>query len=200
MARPIEFDPAAALDAAMDLFWRQGFRRASLTDLSAAMGLSRSSFYQSFRSKQKVLEAAIDRYAEMQAARLAELSRKRPLRVALARIFEAIAHDNNAGRGCLLGNCAVELGPHDPAIAERVRRGMAAQASVFEGMIRTAQARGEIDACRSSEELAYYMATTITGMRVLAKTGIPPGLLVKIGDAALQNVFEPAKEARPKRS
>ena len=197
MARPLEFDPSSALESALDVFWRQGFRRPSLTDLSAAMRLSRSSVYQSFGSKRELLEAAIDRYAERQAARVVELGRKRPLRVALQMLFKAIAHDNNGGQGCLLGNCAVELGPHDPRIAERVQRGFAAQTAVFERMIRGAQRRGEIDRGRSPKELAYYVATTITGMRVLAKTGLPSGLLLGIGDTALQNLLgAPVRGAR----
>ncbi|MDQ2916432.1 MAG: helix-turn-helix domain-containing protein [Casimicrobiaceae bacterium] len=91
MGRPIEFDRATALDAAMHLFWRQGVRRASLADLTAAMGLSRSSFYNSFRTKQRVLEEAVDRYSAAQAAKLAEATRKASLHTALQRIFAMIA-------------------------------------------------------------------------------------------------------------
>src|SRR5712671_5618382 len=38
MARPREFDEAAALDAAMDCFWRDGYEATSVRDLAARLG------------------------------------------------------------------------------------------------------------------------------------------------------------------
>ena len=51
MARPPEFDRTKALEAAMKLFWIRGFTATSLPDLLEAMGIARSSFYASFRTK-----------------------------------------------------------------------------------------------------------------------------------------------------
>jgi TetR/AcrR family transcriptional repressor of nem operon len=49
--RPREFNVVVARDAAMQLFWTQGYEATSLNDLLSAMNLSKSSFYQTFESK-----------------------------------------------------------------------------------------------------------------------------------------------------
>ena len=42
--RPRNFDESQALDAALDVFWRNGYQGASLSGLTMAMGLSKPSY------------------------------------------------------------------------------------------------------------------------------------------------------------
>lgn len=173
----------------MDVFWRNGFKAASLSDLTQAMKLSKSSFYQSFGNKQDVLAAAIDLYSREQAHRMSAALDIPSLRRALERLFASIATDNNAGRGCLLGNCAVELGPHDRAVAVQVRRGLDGLIGVLEQRISRAQEAGEISGERRPADLASYLGASINGMRVLAKTGMDKRSLRAIGHLVLETLF-----------
>ncbi|WP_313888340.1 TetR/AcrR family transcriptional regulator [Lentzea alba] len=54
---------ARILDAAWDLFLRQGFAGTTVTQIEAAAGLSAGSgsFYRHFRSKEELLQAVVDR-------------------------------------------------------------------------------------------------------------------------------------------
>jgi len=52
--RPKSFDRAAALHQAVELFWERGYEGASFDDLIAAMGISPSSFYNAFGSKERL--------------------------------------------------------------------------------------------------------------------------------------------------
>ena len=48
MARPREFEPRQALEHAMGVFWTKGYEAASLADLIGAMGISKSSLYETY--------------------------------------------------------------------------------------------------------------------------------------------------------
>ena len=46
------FEPDEIADAAMEVFWRRGYAATSVQDLVEGTGLSRSSLYSTFESKQ----------------------------------------------------------------------------------------------------------------------------------------------------
>ncbi|CAL8975949.1 hypothetical protein CELL_02183 [Cellulomonas sp. T2.31MG-18] len=64
MGRPRTFETAAAVRAARAVFWRDGYELASLPDLEAATGLSRSSIYHAFGSKRGLFDAAVSSYLD----------------------------------------------------------------------------------------------------------------------------------------
>ena len=63
IGRPRTFDPDEALDRALQVFWRQGYEGASLSDLTEAMGISRTSMYAAFGNKEDLFRKALERYA-----------------------------------------------------------------------------------------------------------------------------------------
>ena len=60
--RPREFDPAQALAAALQVFWRRGYEGASISDLTEAMGITRPSLYACFGNKEALFRQALDLY------------------------------------------------------------------------------------------------------------------------------------------
>ena len=107
----------------MHLFWRRGYAATSLTELTEAMGIGRSSLYAGFGTKHDVLVRAIGRYvdaalAEVEAAAAAAPDPVSAVRAMLARIAEPDGGD----RGCFLVNCITELAPDDPDVVAAARR------------------------------------------------------------------------------
>jgi AcrR family transcriptional regulator len=62
--RPAVFDRAIALQAAMKLFWERGYEGTSFDDLISTMGISASSFYNSFGSTEALYCEATRSYLE----------------------------------------------------------------------------------------------------------------------------------------
>ena len=174
MARPREFSKDEALEKAMQEFWAKGYRATSLSDLTRAMGLSKSSFYDAFGSKRALFLSAIDHYnhtvgAAGTAALIAEAGGGR---AGIAAVFEhhlADMVDAGERRGCFVNNSAIEMAPSDDQAAALVSAGLANLEEAFHGAVTEGQARGEIASEREPRALARYLASSLNGLVVLAK-------------------------------
>ena len=67
MGRPRAFDADAALDEAMEVFWRHGYEGTTIAQLTDAMGINPPSLYAAFGNKEGLLKAALDRYTAKRA-------------------------------------------------------------------------------------------------------------------------------------
>ncbi|MEV4432493.1 TetR/AcrR family transcriptional regulator [Streptomyces sp. NPDC049585] len=181
MARTKEFDPDAALQSALELFWQRGYEATSMADLVAHLGIARASLYATFGSKHALYLKALERYGEQQDPRLTEeLSRPGPALPAvraLVRRFAAEAGCASGRRGCFVTNTAVELGPHDPAAARLVEACWDALEGLLISALTRARAQGELPQDSDPAALARMLLVFLQGLRVAGKTGSRPGLL-----------------------
>ena len=60
--RPREFCVDAALAAALRVFWRRGYEGASMTELTAEMGITKPSLYAAFGNTEALFHKALDLY------------------------------------------------------------------------------------------------------------------------------------------
>jgi TetR/AcrR family transcriptional repressor of nem operon len=172
MARPREFDPDAALEAATRVFWAKGFEHSSLDDLCAATGLNRSSLYAAFGAKRELYLRALARYEEGSAARIAAALERRPVRDGLRLFLDGLIEAIVAGpgrSGCFIGNCAAEMAGLDRAAAARVRRRLARIEAAFRAGLEQARARGELPAGSDPAALARFLTAGIQGLRLVGK-------------------------------
>ena len=104
MARPREFDEAAAVDAAINRFWHRGYEATSVRDLAACMGISSPSLYNSFGNKRKLFALALERYLDASTrARIRRLEETLPPKQAVRRFIEEIIErslNDRGRRGC----------------------------------------------------------------------------------------------------
>lgn len=188
--RPLEFDPELALEAAMTVFWQQGFEATSLADLLQAMGLSKSSFYNEFGSKQQLFEACLERFRGRQVGRMREglSSAASPLDFVRGMLLTNAAEARQDGprRGCLIMNTATEFAGRDPAVAGLVSSAARDFASMFRVAVEMAQEQGEIRRDADPETLAGYLLTTMAGLRTMVKAGLPANEIEQIVEVALK--------------
>ncbi len=189
MARPREFNPEQALDKAMHVFWAKGYRSASLGDLTAAMGISKSSFYETFSSKHELYLSAIHRYDQRMGGWLAGLLEGGTSgRDAIANLFASLIDGALAGddcRGCLLGNSAIEVSPHDAQVAEAVKRAMKRIAKAFYKAVVRGQDEGGISPHHEARSLARYLLSSVNGLLVVAKANPDRDILEDIARVTL---------------
>ncbi len=173
MARPREFDEAAALDAATDCFWRDGYEATSVRDLAARMGISGTSLYNAFGDKRSLFRQALQRYAERSMReRIARLERTLPPKQAIRSFLDEIVEhslDDQHRRGCLLVNSALEIAPHDPQLGAEVAARLAEIEAFFRRAVTAAQADGSVPSDPDPADLARLLLGVTLGVRVLAR-------------------------------
>lgn len=187
--RPLEFDPDTALEAATQLFWRQGYEATSLQDLLDEMQLSKSSFYQAFGSKHALFGRCIDHYRDSLARGMQQQLEAAPRAWDfIAGMLTSVARETRGGdarRGCLVMNTASEFGQSDPEVAARVKAGTARFRKVFLQAVKRAQAEGDIPADRDPALLADYLVTNMSGLRTLTKAGASAAAIRRIAGVTL---------------
>jgi len=183
MARPREFDETVVIDKAMQQFWSHGYEATSVDDLCAVTGLNRSSLYRAFGSKRELLDIALTNYEQNSLRRIAQLFEQHPIRDAV-RLFLLGLFNDKSGKtnhwGCLIGNCAGELAKRDPKARDRLRLSMYRIEEILRIALTRAQDNGELAARIDPQSLAQFLMTQAQGMRLVAKTRPPRGVLENI--------------------
>jgi TetR/AcrR family transcriptional repressor of nem operon len=187
MARTKEFDPDAALQSALELFWSRGYEATSMTDLVEHLGIGRASIYATFGNKHDLYLKALDRYEGMRdPVLLGELSQPGPALSAVravVRRFAAEASSPQRLTGCFVTNTAAELGPHDADAAVRVGLSWQRVETLLHSALLRAQAQGELPDNRDPGALAHMLLVLMQGMRVVGKVSPDPA---RVRDAAEQ--------------
>src|ERR1700733_5919723 len=171
VGRPRAFDPDAALDGALGVFWRKGYDGASLSDLTRAMGINRPSLYAAFGDKEALFRKALDRYDAGPAAytskALEEPTARGVVEALLAGAIELLA-DPHTPPGCLMVQGALACGETaDPVRQELASRRAAGEAAICRRFKR-AKADGDLPPDSDPAGLARYVSTVIYGMAVQA--------------------------------
>ncbi|HVG23405.1 MAG TPA: TetR/AcrR family transcriptional regulator [Thermoanaerobaculia bacterium] len=192
MARPRAFDEDTALRKAMDTFWTKGFEATSITDLTDAMGIGRSSLYASFGDKDAVFSRAMDLYLrEVSAERVRILRAAGSARQGVRDFFAhhiRVATDPRTPVGCLVVNTALELDGVAEAAAERLTSRSKIVDQAMRELLERAQAAGEIGRATDVRALALMLVAVSYGIHVMARMHRDRKTLQSIADAALETI------------
>ncbi|MFF9864000.1 TetR/AcrR family transcriptional regulator [Streptomyces sp. NPDC013953] len=188
MARTKEFDPDAALQSALELFWERGYEATSMADLVDRLGIGRASIYATFGSKHELYLRAMDRYAETREPSLVvQLSQPGPalpaVRAVIRRFAAEASSDEERLVGCFFTNTAAELAPHDRAATRRVEISWEHIETALHSALVRAQAQGELPAERAPRALARMLLVLLQGIRIVGKASGDPA---RVRDAAEQ--------------
>jgi TetR/AcrR family transcriptional repressor of nem operon len=181
-----QFDQDEALNKAMQLFWEQGYEATSVQDLVDAMGINRASLYQTFGNKQELYLKSLDRYAVqiLDQVRWRLLEPGTPL-TNLRDLFVHVIEQSLEGkmRGCLINNTAVELGPHDAKLAEKIREIWLQFEALFADRLERAIKQHQLPANTDPHQLAKVLNINLQGLMVKTKANSEKSELIGAVDA-----------------
>jgi AcrR family transcriptional regulator len=189
--RPIAFDKAAALEAAMLLFWERGFEGASMADLTHAMGLSPSSIYAAFGDKHALFSLAVKRYMESRAQYaikpLAEASLRRVIRALFHNTAEFLAAAGHPPICMTLAGaiaCGADAMPAKDLLTEIRQQNQAALRK------RLVQARrdGELPKQINLDDYTRYLSSILDGLSIQAANGSTRQQLQRTAEMALRHL------------
>ncbi|MCU6435176.1 TetR/AcrR family transcriptional regulator [Undibacterium sp. Jales W-56] len=190
MARHLEFDRIQAVALAADAFWREGYEPLPALELAEAMGVAKSSLYNTFGSKRELFIQAVAHYSEQQRTYVLTLAKSTDIVGRLREMLLEIIGNNDAGRGCLLVNTATELGLRDKEVRQHVKTGFDGMERAFEALIYAGQRSGNISSNINPQQYAIILVAGIAGLRVLAKGGFSEDQLLPVVETLLAGLSE----------
>lgn len=167
------------VDVARELFWRKGYRGTSVAEILEAADANSGSFYHFFPTKQHLLVAVLEWYAENLEAEIVNPARERtdgPIEQIFAILdgYRRALLATDFLFGCPIGNLALEFKEPDPEVRELLALNFDRWCGAVEEMLEQAGDRLPRDLDR--EALSRFILTTMEGGVMQARThrGIEP--------------------------
>lgn len=188
--RPRSFDREAALERAMQVFWRQGYEATSINDLTQAMDINPPSLYAAFGDKEQLFLAAVERYGCGAGQTTATILSEAPTaRGAVERLLEKAAHEftnRSHPPGCMVimaaTNCSAESAHVQTGLAKR----RALSEATLKARIERGVKEGELLPGTDTRALARFYATVLEGMSIQARDGASRKSLLATAAAAMR--------------
>ncbi len=193
--RPLSFDRGAALEAAMLAFWRHGYESTSISDLTAAMGISAPSLYTAFGDKKRLFLEAVGLYLSGESRPEGLIDRADSARDAAWTLISGAAvafTGDHTPPGCMLATSAISCSPAAAdvqAALAAIRNGVEAH---LRARIQQDIAGGDLPPDTDVESLAGHTTAVIQGLSTLARDGAARDKLVRVAEMAM-TVWPPAR-------
>ena len=176
--RQREFDKQIALDAAMEVFWSNGYNGTSLSDLTNAMGINKPSLYAAFGNKEALCISALNQYVSKYGSpHMEELNApNKSLRSRLTAYLKSIAgmvSDPELPGGCFVAATTNEAGGDclPTGVSQTVAKINQLTRKTLIDFFRQEASAGTPGKAGSPEVLADYILTLQYGLAVMARNG-----------------------------
>ncbi|MEW1549598.1 TetR/AcrR family transcriptional regulator [Streptomyces tsukubensis] len=154
----------ALLDAAAQCFAERGYEATRTADICAVVGMSSGNLFHYFRTKHDVLLALVEREGTQTAAFLAELGAECGPFDALLGLLEAVCE---MAADPVAGGLALEISAQahrDEDVALRYKANDRSFRDGLAGLVRAADAAGEIRTDLTPEAAATWLAALVDGV------------------------------------
>ncbi|WP_090603289.1 TetR/AcrR family transcriptional regulator [Parapedobacter koreensis] len=167
MARNIEFIPEEKVTKAMNVFWNKGYTGASLSDLTEAMKLNKSSLYNSFKDKHSLFIASLKAYGKIVENDYASALNKKdtPLEKIDSIIDKIAMVSIERENSCLGIKTTFEVAAQDKEAHAVIKAGNSKTIGLIKSLIIEAQTLGQIRKERDAETMSHFIFNSFPGFR-----------------------------------
>jgi AcrR family transcriptional regulator len=174
MARTRVFEIDRAIEIATDLFWRNGYERTSLADLTQAMGITPPSLYFAFGSKEGLFRKVLEHYVRTRLGYAEEALNQPTARDVAEQMLLRLADlyaDPRYPPGCLAVNCSLPGNASTPALQREFAEVREGRRRRLRERLEKAKAAGDLTAGCDPDQLAEFILLFDSGMALAARSG-----------------------------
>jgi TetR/AcrR family transcriptional repressor of nem operon len=174
MARPLKFDRREAVETVMQEIWRSGYEASSVKAISEKLGVTRSSYYNAFGSREDLFKEALAAYfAQSPDRAFYQDPNGQTVKGLITDTYRkacAVRACDPEGRGCMAINSLCELagGPH-AELGEMLVCAVLESAARLEALLGIAVKRGEIAADTDVHGKALALQSLLIGVNTLSR-------------------------------
>lgn len=194
--RPLSFDREHALERAMLTFWRHGYETSSISDLTAAMGITAPSLYTAYGDKKQLFLEAMRLYAGSPYDMEQALAEAPTAREAAKRMMAAAAEaftGETTPRGCLLASATASGSEASAEVQQAVAQVRDQIKQQLKARIDQDVIQGFLPPDTDGNSLAGLIIAVIQGFSVLARDGAKREHLIGIARAAINSWPMPSR-------
>ncbi len=186
MARPKTYREDDVVQAAMNVFWRNGYVATSMSDLYAATGLKPGNLYATFSDKETLFLRTFEAYAaHFKASMPSGLQGLAAIRAWL-RTQVDLATSDPERKGCLIVNTITEREAHSPATRAVAQARLGEIKAFFATALTEAIEFGELPADIDVERYASGLAGAVVAIMSLGRAGAEASMIEAVGISAME--------------
>jgi AcrR family transcriptional regulator len=179
-----QFDEAAVIAAAIEVFRRHGYAAAAISDLTEATGLSRSSLYQRFQDKDGLFREALAAYTQRVLRRM-NAAKADTARGRLEALLRAFLPGGSRQHVCLIARSCADIQGLSAEGQAAALAGAAHQREILAGLLREGVAAGELAEDADIDAMAWHYLGVLQAVLNFSQAGADPPMLDRVIDVAM---------------
>lgn len=190
--RPREFDENRAIEAAVKVFWSDGYAATSYSSLVDAMKMNRPSIYLAFGDKESLFLKAVDLYCHKQQAinmsvfNSGESYKNRLEKFALSMVKGVC---NKKHPGCLVVTVLADATGISTKFRDKLREHVKATDAFIADFIRRGIEAGELKPCANPDLQAKVFVAALSGFALRARAGESEEDLMAVAKETVRTIF-----------
>ena len=191
VGRPSIFNKEEAKKIACHLFWQHGYEETSLTDLTQAMGINRSSFYRAFESKEALFHACVETYMKEELKFIPAALAQPNIKDCMTELLSNSVHlmtMHTPARGCLIVQGIVNCSDQNQAIANYLKQKRMQLENLVRKRVQQAQVKQEIKSGQSAVDITKTVMTLYCGLSIQAASGTNQKELINVAKLILKMI------------